>query len=268
MKQIKQFFILFLCIVFFSSCEKVIELDLADTEPTIVIEAQLKEGNEGLKVLITKSASFYTSDLPETVEDAIVTLSDDEGNNYSASHLEKGVYLAPATAEAGRTYTLTVLAEDETYIAKSTLTEAVELINLETEFQPATGPIEEGYIVYFRYEDPPEVQNYYRVLHYINGEAQLEGGDLQILNDGRNNGLAPRLPVFQHTFQAGEEITIELISLDREVHDYFNSLGDLIGEGGPGGGTAAPANPKSNWSNNALGYFSAYSSQTLSIMIE
>ncbi len=268
MKQINKFLFFLLSIVVFSSCEKVIELDLADAEPTIVIEAQLKEGNEGLKVFITKSASYYTTDLPESVEDAIVTLSDDEGNNYSASHLENGVYIASVSAEAGTTYTLSVLVDGETYIAESTLPEAVELMSLETEFQTAVGPVDEGYVVYFRYQDTPDIQNYYRVLHYINDEPQLEGSDLQILNDGRNDGLEPRLPIFQHTFQIGEKITVELINLDRAGHDYFSSLSDLIGGGGPGGGTVAPGNPKSNWSNDALGYFSAYSSSTMSITVE
>lgn len=268
MQNITIFLFSILLLFTLTSCEKVIELDLAEAEPNIVIEAVLPAGDAGLKVTITKSSSYYTADLPTPVENATVILTDEAGNNYTAEYIENGRYAAALIAEINTTYTLEVEVENERYVAESFLPAPAKLLTIEAEYQEALGPVEEGYSVFFRYQDEPNVENYYRVLHYIDGVPQLEGSDLQILNDSRNDGLQPRLPIFQHTFAEGENITVELIHFDRAVHDYFSALTDIISAGGPGGGTAAPGNPPTNWSNGALGYFSAFSTDRLEVVAE
>jgi hypothetical protein len=57
---------------------------------------------------------------------------------------------------------------------------------------------------------------------------------------------------------------VQLISLDSAVYEYYKTFTELVNTNP---GSAAPANPNSNLSNGALGYFSAWSSDTMSVII-
>ena len=248
------------------ACEKIIEPDLAEADPQLVLEANLSK-RDGLRLNITRSVSYFAAAAPTPIVDAFVTLTGDDDTALTVPHTGAGNYRLAVNPTTGVTYTLSVVVDGTTYMARSILLPAPELLGLDTEFQPAAGPLDAGNIVYFTYRDRPGVPDYYRVLHYIDGVPQLTGDDLQILNDNRNDGLEPRFPVFGHTFEDGRTVTIELIRFDRAVHDYFSNLAEIISEGGPGGGTAAPGNPPSNWSGGALGYFGAFSRDSLEVSL-
>ena len=52
----------------------------------------------------------------------------------------------------------------------------------------------------------------------------------------------------------GDTVVVELQTLDRATYDYYRTLFPIL-DGGLG--TPNPANPESNLSNDALGYFGA-----------
>ena len=60
-------------------------------------------------------------------------------------------------------------------------------------------------------------------------------------------------------FKSGDTITVEMQTIDEPAYLYFNTLRRALARstGGPFGSTS-PAIPTTNWTNNALGYFSAY----------
>ena len=60
--------------------------------------------------------------------------------------------------------------------------------------------------------------------------------------------------------KSSDEVIVELLGIDENVYDYFNTLATILGDGqGPSSGSTTPSNPNSNISNGALGYFAAYS---------
>ncbi len=250
------------------ACEKVIDLELEDSATELVIEANLWAGTSTLEVLISNTASYFDSALPVTIEDATVTLSDEAGNSFNAAHLGNGRYLANITTEEGMTYRLTVEVDGIIYQADSFLPQKIELVELIAEYEAAAGPIEEGYSMRVRFNDPGGEENYYRIVHYVDGVKQIEPDDLQVVEDVLFDGGLTRLPMFQQSFDLGDSVSIELIHFDEASFAYFNSLSDIINSGGgPGGASAAPGNPTTNWSGGALGYFSASQADTLSIVI-
>lgn len=253
---------------FFSSCEKVIEIELEETETQIVIEANLQAGTHPFVVVISETAPYFEAELPESIEDAVVTLRDDAGNVFNVPHEQNGKYISTFEGIPGRTYTLEAEIEGVVYTAESTMQEKVELLEVFTEFEEAIGPRDEGYIFFFRFQDEPEAKNFYRLIHTVNDTVQLDGDDLQVVDDVAFDGGAARLPIFQKVFDLGDTVSIELLHLDESAFNYYNTLGNIIGGGsGPFGGSAAPGNPETNWSGGALGYFSAYSSDTASLVI-
>ena len=266
MKYIKM--LLIAMISLFISCEKVIDIELNESEQQVVIEAKLSEGTQAFSVIISQTAPYFESQSPQSVDNAIVTLRDETGSALLIPFQQNGIYSSEVTAISGHTYTLEVQIEDKIYIANTFLPEKVELTELYTEYRAAIGPNDAGYLVYFRYEDPPGVKNYYRVVHSVNGVLQNTGGDLQVLNDDLNDGSNARFALFRQIFQVQDTVEVVLQHFDETSYDYYNSLGDIISSGsGFGGGSVAPGNPDSAWSGDALGYFSAIHSDTLSIVV-
>jgi hypothetical protein len=103
-------------------------------------------------------------------------------------------------------------------------------------------------------------------LLYVN---DIRAKSIYINTDERNNGnKAERaLPYFEggdeNRLKAGDVIRVEMQSIERAVYDYFFSLDQTIEQD-----AATPANPVSNIAGGALGYFSAHSMQTATLVVE
>jgi hypothetical protein len=69
----------------------------------------------------------------------------------------------------------------------------------------------------------------------------------------------------------GDLIRVELMSIDKAAYDFYLTANSVNASGGNGRGpsstSAAPTNPVTNWSNKALGYFSAYRTSKSEIVL-
>ena len=261
-------YLLFVAIALAStSCEKVIEVDLNEADPQLVIEAKLESGEHDFEVIISETSSYFVNEAPTYRDEAIVTLINGDGQEQDIPWQGNGRYHANVEAIPGEVYTLQVEVEGQLYQATAEVPTTVPLIELEAEFQESSSFFDAGYRIFSRFADDPGRANYYRVIHAVDGEYQLDGEDLQVSDDRLFDGSErARLPIFQRTFEPGATITLVLQHIDQSSFDYLNSLSDIIGDGqGPNSGSAAPGNPISNWSGDVLGYFGAYSADTLSI---
>jgi hypothetical protein len=77
---------------------------------------------------------------------------------------------------------------------------------------------------------------------------------------------------FGGRFAKGDKIRVELVTMSKENFEYASTLSNVIADEakGPGGiaETGTPANPNTNLSNNALGFFGAYSIVKDSLVIK
>ncbi|KXX68464.1 DUF4249 domain-containing protein [Flammeovirga sp. SJP92] len=250
-----------------TACEKVIDVDLKDAAPSIVIEAVLMEGENDFVVKISKTAPYFDNSPSEKIDHANVTLKFND-EEIDIPNSGNGIYSLPVNALINTEYHLEVNVDNETYNASTTMLDKVMIDTIYSEFEEGFGPRESGYYVYIKYTDPGDVENFYRLTHSLNGEYQNTESDLRVFNDLRNNGNQPKTSLGFKVFEEGDVVDVNLIHFDESSYDYFSSLNDIIGgNGGPSGGAAAPGNPLSNWSNNALGYFSAYNYDTATIII-
>ena len=264
----KYSWLMFPVIFSFIACEKVIEIDLDDTPPQLSLEANLTAADSTFTLRATRTGAYFDSAPPTAVTDAVVELRDAAGNNYSVPYDDNGQYQLNLVPTVGAIYTLEVLVDGVLYTATTTLPEPVPLVDLQTEFLPAFGPNDAGYAVYFRYQDPADIDNFYRIRHVLNGVPQTAGSDLQVVNDRLNDGGLARFPLFGQIFEVSDTVQVIFQPIAASAYDYFNTLSSIIGDGqGPGGGSAAPGNPTTNWDNEALGYFAAYPTSTLEIVI-
>jgi len=252
-----------------SSCEKVIKYNLSESSPTLVIEAQLSNVDDFSMVKLSKSKSFDDDNTLATVSNAFVTITSEFGMVDTLTETSAGLYKPhKLKAKPGRSYLLTVIVENKTYTATSTVPSFVKLDSLgfTSESFGMSKAGEDIYSAIPYYSDPLEVENYYRFVEKINGVTEKT---LFVRNDTRTNGkiVTQILRNFGGTeIKKGNSVEISMIQLDSNVYDYFYGLSQISSDGGSSSGT--PTNPKSNINGGALGYFSAQTVQSLSTVVQ
>lgn len=250
----RTFFILWISCILLFSCEDVIYVDLKDVPPQLVIEGTISNLEGPYKVRLSKSTDYYNPSVFLPVTDAIVEISDDEGNNEILIANSEGFYYTEnMMGEVGRNYTLKVTSEGKEYTAESYMEKVVNIDSLKVEYLAGAGFIEPGYYMHCYFQDPPDTTNYYRVRAYING---ILDESLYLLDDRFTDGKIIDSYLFLTPFQLGDTAYIELLSIDFPVYDYFITLSDILTFQG-GGSPSNPANPNTNLNNGGLGYFGA-----------
>jgi hypothetical protein len=250
-----------------SSCTKEIELDLNSSNSKYVIEAELPQ-SQVATVTITKTVNYSDSNNFPAIKGAIVTITDNLGNTELLSETTAGVYKTQKIkGEEGKTYSLSVKADGQTFTAKSTMPTAVKLTGLKPSpsIFKRPGSTAELYNIFPQFIDPEAFGNSYRFIQTRNNEVDKS---LIVANDNIGNGEPNARPIISRDFdiKLGDNVTIEMRCIDKASYDYFFSL-NSINANGPGGGTT-PTNPVTNLSGGALGYFSAYTIQKLSTTVK
>lgn len=276
MKVFQNLFIGLSLIYLMTSCEDVIELDLNDIPPRLVIEGVITDQPGPYYVKISESAKFYDSNIFPSVSGATVTISDNEGNAEILIEDSPGVYkTTDIQGVRGRTYTLDVELDGENYTAESTIpAQQIPLDSIAVEFKEESFFEDEGYYFTIFFQDPPVTRNYYRLLVYVNGAPfifnqddedesnRLEDNNLWLQDDKFTDGNIQDLEL-PHNLSLGDSLSLELLHIDRTTYDYYRTLNDVITSQG-----VAPSNPLSNFQEAALGYFGAYSVTKNSIVVK
>jgi hypothetical protein len=241
------------------SCEKVIELDLKDEQSKLVIEGTVNKDSLVHIVKITKTIAFgETGDFP-TVDNAIVTLSDNLGNSTNLALVRPGVYqTSDFIGVEGRTYTLNVVIDGEIFSSSSTMPSHVPIDSLTVqEFSFGPTPV---YSLVANRVDPAGIKNYYK-FNLFQNDTLIKGIFLQ--DDQYADGVEILQPIFGGSYRSGDLARLEMMCIDENVYKYFFTLSS----NGEGTGGAVPANPDSNFKGDCLGYFSAQTKQTRTVLI-
>jgi len=266
MKKLKYFLIGILTILI--SCTKEIEIELNSSTPQIIIEGSITDQEGPYTVKITKSVNFSEDNNFPPVENAEVIISDNEGNMETLQEILPGIYKTQnLQGMQGRVYNLTVNTENQTFTASSQMPNTVNLDSLSyTErISPIPGNNQNLFSIIPAFTDPANVKNNYRFIQTANN---VKDKSIIIANDDLTDGLPNQRPLMSIDFeiQMGDTVEIEMQNIDNKMYDYFYSLSQINGSSPAGTGT--PANPTSNISGGALGYFSAHTVQKMSVIIK
>ena len=262
--KILLFFSLFSSLLFVSSCQKVIDIKLDGNEPVPVIEAYIEEDSLCM-VQLSSTIDIFDAELPSFVTDAVITISDDQGNNETLLYSDFGAYRGISLrGVVGRTYSISVTIDGTEYKASSSMKPVVPIdsvvIRLDTNLFPPGSPFNYQDVT-LHYTDPSTAKNSY-LLQFVyapspnNDDAYFIDRKF-LLNDDNKNGQAESVNLFSQNLQSGDVIIAELRSIDQAVFDYYFSIEDALTSNSFT--SAAPANPTTNLSNGALGYFGAWS---------
>jgi Domain of unknown function (DUF4249) len=260
--------VLIACTVFLSSCEKVIPFDLNSAEKRYVIEAIITDQPGTAKVLITQTKNFDEDNNFAGISGATVTIKEVGGTTTTLAETSAGKYEAPSlTGSSGKTYTLTVNVGGKTFSASSTMPQKINLDTIYTTNEFIFTDIRK--IVNAEFQDPPGRGNSYRFIQYVNG---LKEKQLFIQNDDYTDGRKNDYQLFYFPdndsdstiIKSGDTVKIDMQCIDPNVYLYWFSL-DRSSSGGSG--QATPSNPVTNMQGGALGYFSAHTLQTKTMLV-
>jgi len=237
------------------ACKKVIHPDLNHAEPQIVIEGVINSTPGPYHVKISKTVNFESSNIFPPVSGATVRITDStNGQTAILSESTLGVYSTSAIAGVPKhTYLLQVQAEGQQYTARSTMPALVPLDSI-TFVQNLDFNNKSVINAVVNFKDPPGLGNYYGFTEFVN---RVQMPDIFVFEDRLSDARYIRQTLFNDTsrLHTGDTLVVEMYGVDKNNYDYFNTLLQVTGNNSFR--SATPANPNSNISNGALGYFTA-----------
>ncbi len=260
--------LLFVFILISAGCEKVINVDLNEAAPRIVIEGLIDDGPGPYYVKVSMSGSYFgETDLPG-VSGAIVVISDNTGITDTLPERSPGVYQTIRTRGVpGRTYTLMVNTGNITYTGQSSMPVHINIDSLSlvttqvNHFTLGGGSDSETRLTLYCYFSDPPGKNFYRARVFTNDSTNLQR--YHLFDDQYTDGEETELRVAH--VDPGDKVKVDLYSLDRSTYSFYRTLEDLLYSNPVFGST--PANPDSNLDNGALGYFGACAVSTKTIIV-
>lgn len=252
------YYLIFICF-FVTSCDKIITLPIDPNQSKLVIEGNITDQIGPYYVRLTKSINFTEDNIYPGIENAAVYITDNQGIKDTLRHTQKGYYSTnKIKGIPGNTYFLQVVFEGKIYTAESTMPKKVNLDNLQLNTFPFNGETRINIIPV--YLDPISLGNNYRFIQKINDTLDKI---YHVFNDNLNNGKLNQRPLRtgdqDFRVKPNDSVSIEMQCISEESYIYYYSLNQQSGAG-PGGGTT-PSNPPNNIKGDALGLFSAHTSQ-------
>ena len=248
------------------SCEEVIDVDLQDAKPRIVIDATLIAPKGECTVSITNTTDFYMKTPISKKLGATIKLTN-LNSNETVELTEKvdSTYFAYVNIEYDVEYKLEVEYNNESYSSISYLKKIVPIDSIRFEELDFFGEKEIYSYAYFI--DIKGEENFYRYKIYKNDTTDFD--KYTILKDYNQDGECIKRTLYKGNrrrgeddedsdqLEIGDEVKVELYSINKETYTYFDMLADVLTSSGRE--PEVPANPISNWTNNALGCFRAMS---------
>ena len=257
-------FFVFFTVFFSLGCTEKIDIDLNSSSPQTVIEANVSTDERNSYVKISESINFdMKNDFPP-VRNAQVKVSDNEGSEYELKEVSPGLYFVPnLRAKIGNTYTLDVKANNENFRAICKVSNMIRMDSISVKkikndniFDNEKDSI---FDVRVHFKDPKGDKNYYQFIEYINGYPIKSYLLEDIFRDGKM--VDRRLRDTDRELEEGDTLKIEMRCITAEVFTYLKSLDESYNNN-----NSTPSNPVTNIENAALGYFSAHTAQTKSLI--
>jgi len=245
------------------SCTKVIDLKLKNDAGELVIEGKITNMPGPQSIMLSTNVPFTSTNSYPQVTGATVTVSDQAGNSYKLIEGPAGTYTAYQLAGvAGSIYLMNVSTNGKNYKASSQMP---AMVLLDSVTSKTSGFDKKRRQVTVHYQDPAGTANQYRFVVYIN-YVQVKA--IFAYNDNYNDGKYVNIDLREDNIDVYPDdiVQVEMQCIDKVVYTYwFTQMQQEIN--GPGGGVT-PSNAPNNISPNALGYFSAHTTQTKTIVVK
>lgn len=255
----------FLILMILSSCDKVIDLKLGDKTGELVIEGNMTNIQGPQVIKLSQNVPFSNTNTYPPVSGATVSVTDEAGTVLLFREGPLGTYTnSNSIGYTNKKYTLNVSVNNKSYTATSIMPEPVVLDTVTAENDEFNnGKNRKKITVHFH--DPAGQPNQYNFLMFVNNvqvkrifaldDQFIDGNDVSY--DLRENDI---------DVYPGDTVRIDMQCVDRPMYTYWFTLMQQSPEGAGGGVT--PSNPPTNINPTSLGYFSAHTTQSRTIMVK
>lgn len=264
------FFALASLLVILSSCQEVIELDLNEGDAQrLVVNGWMTDQPGRQEVQLSLTTSYFFDEEPPTVSDAIVTVSDGS-ETWTFTEVEPGTYRpgSEVVGEAGKTYTLNIDHEGETYQASATLRASNPMDSIYVRFfdpeEEFGFPADPYYSVRLWTEEPAGEGDAYLWYTFVNGFGIRDTlRELTLVEDSFYDGAMIEDLEIDFVDIGTEAVTGDTLRLEQWNIglESYEVLISILNQTDFQGGLfdAPPANVQTNVSNGALGLWGAAS---------
>lgn len=253
------FFIAILLVTF--SCEDVIDIDLNEAPPILVIDASINwfkdTTGSDQNIILTLTAPYFSDSVPPATG-AQVYIIDSNNNTFNFTEVgNTGVYNnTNFNPVIENTYTLYISYEDDMYTATETLKSVVPIDYVE---QNDTGGFsgEETELKAF-YTDPAEEENHY-LFEFISDISEFPS--LEVYEDRFTNGNQIFGFYTDEDLSSDDVVIIRNYGISKQFYEYMFILLQQNSQDGGGPFETQPATVRGNCVNQTnpdkfpLGYF-------------
>lgn len=252
------FFLLASSALLFGGCKEIVEIEMRDANPILVVESEITTETDSSFVKLSLSTNYYQPGEIPIVKNAQVSVNgvpfifNPSLNVYKAAAGYKG--------KTDSIYQLEVLYDSKLYTAKSTLFKLFRIDSFFQTYKDAQGPIPAGFsISYSAFDSRPTPRYTSFNQGYFDTIVQRDSavGNTIVFD----NILTP--PNQQYNFEipfarfnSGDIYFCSFKSIDNNMRDFleaYSSQNPNI----PGPFQVPPANLPTNVTGGAVGYFSA-----------
>ena len=265
-------YLIILALITLSSCERVVDIDLATAQPKLVVDAVIdwKKGTSGNQqvIYLRTTSGYFANEIP-TVSGATVYVTN--GNTtFDFIENEPGIYICNNfIPEFDATYKLTIISDNQTYTATETMKAVPELDvvqqnneggftgdNIEIKvFFTDNGATDDFYLSTFRpdFTVIPE----YSVVE----DRFFQGNSIFALYSDKE-------------LKSGSVVDFKLSGISNRYYNYLKILLSIAGSSGGSPFSSPPSTVRGNIVNTtspnkyALGYFSLSESASTVYVVE
>ncbi len=272
-----------LIVGFLTSCEDVIDIELADSEPILAVDAWLEHRTGEQKIILEYTRPYFEGSAADGVTGASVRILEVKGNQpldtLNFMETNNGVYTWSPTIATdsfgtiGNLYVLEVITEGERFLSQSTLNPVptIDSITFRQE-DGATNFIPDFYAAEFWSRDLPGEGDTYWIKTWKNGAYLNQPGEINIAFDA---GFSQASPVdniqfiqpirdlvnpfdedpgdeyqFFPPYQEGDSLYVQIQSINPDVWFFLTNVIDETNR--PGGFSELFATPLSNVYTNIV----------------
>lgn len=239
--------------VFLSACEDLVSVELSPSRPQLVIDAFIANQNTPQIIRLTTTVPYFnTSTTPVRGAEVFVEnltrnrrfVFTDTGQNGEYRWQPVG---NEQLGNIGDNFRLTVVYQGKTYTAVSPLNRTTKVDSITYEFRerPNFGDSKEGYYAQFYGSDLPGQDDFYWIRAYKNGKPIVKPNLINYAFNAVRGGsgagsdgfvfippIRNRITDPQDPYQAGDEVRVEIWSVNRATYLFLEQAENQINNSG------------------------------------
>ena len=256
---------LFISIIVSFGCQKVLNINIKNSNAKIVIDGVITDGMGPYFVTVSRATDINLAAQYSIKDNAKIYIWDDFGQRDTLIKIKNGVYQTVALRGIiGRTYHIEVHIDNKIYTASNKIPNKINLDQIELDSLSFNGI--NIYSIIPKFTDPLSTGNFYRFVQKINDTLD---NTIYLLSDNTNNGLVNKTPLISINaairIKRKDSVRVEMQCINKEEFEYFSTLSQQTNFGI--NANTAPSNPKTNFNGDVLGFFSCHSSEFKSIRV-